>query len=65
MRNGLARQRLTAVFLFAVLLFNYPLLSLFDRGEFVFGMPVLFLFLFIVWAAVIAAVALIAERRRS
>jgi hypothetical protein len=62
MRGGLAQQRLVAVFLVAVLLFNYPVLSLFDRGEWVLGVPALYLFLFVAWAAVIAAITWIAER---
>lgn len=64
MRNGLARQRLVAVFLTGALLFNYPVLSLFDRGESWFGLPPLWLFLFAAWAALLVAVAWIVERVR-
>jgi uncharacterized membrane protein YvlD (DUF360 family) len=62
MRTGLARQRLVAVFLAAVLLLNYPVLSLFDLPLSVMGVPVLYLFMFAVWAAVIAAITWIVER---
>lgn len=62
MRTGLARQRLVAVFLAAVLLLNYPVLSLFDLPQSVMGIPVLYLFMFAVWAAVIAAITWIVER---
>lgn len=62
MRRGLARQRLVAVFLTAALLFNYPLLSLFDRPEAVFGLPMLYVFMFAVWGAVIAVIAWTVER---
>jgi hypothetical protein len=62
MRRGLAQERLVAVFLCAVLLFNYPVLSIFDRDGWLLGMPVLYVFLFAAWAAVIAAVTWIAER---
>lgn len=62
MRKGLASQRLVAVFLTAVLLFNYPVLSLFDRPEPLFGLPILYVFMFVVWAAVIAVIAWIVER---
>ncbi len=62
MRKGLARQRLVAVFLAAVFLFNYPVLSLFDRPDAWLGFPVLYLFTFLVWAAVIAVIAWIVER---
>lgn len=61
MRKGLAGQRLVAVFLVAALLFNYPVVSLFDRvGEAAsVWVPA---YLFLAWAAVIAAVACIVER---
>lgn len=62
MRTGLARQRLVAVFLAAVLLLNYPVLSLFDLPQSIMGIPVLYLFMFAVWAAVIAAITWIVER---
>ncbi len=62
MRKGLAAQRLVAVFLTGALLFNYPVLSLFDRAERWFGMPMLWLFLFVTWAALLAVVAWIVER---
>ena len=62
MRSGLAGQRLVAAFALAAVLFNYPVLSLFDRSEPYFGMPMLWVCLFILWAVVIAVVAWITER---
>jgi hypothetical protein len=62
MRRSLAAQRLVAVFLTGALLFNYPVLSLFDRPDPWFGMPTLWLFLFAMWAALLAIVAWIVER---
>ncbi|WP_332673604.1 hypothetical protein [Aromatoleum sp.] len=62
MRKGLAAQRLVAVFLTGVLLFNYPVLSLFDRPAGWFGLPMLWVFLFVTWAALLAVVAWIVER---
>ncbi|BAL24034.1 hypothetical protein AZKH_1720 [Azoarcus sp. KH32C] len=62
MRSGLAGQRLAAAFALAAMLFNYPVLSLFDRAEPFFGMPMLWVCLFIIWALTIAIVAWIAER---
>lgn len=54
-------ERLVALFLFAVLLFNPPLLQIFDSQSTVFGFPVLYLYLFIVWAILIGLLALIIE----
>lgn len=65
MRDSLSHQRLVAVFLLAVLLFVYPVTTIFDRGTFLFGVPVLYLYLFAAWVAVIAAITWIVERRSS
>lgn len=62
MRRGLAGQRLVVVFLAGVVLFNYPVLMLFDRPELAFGFPLLYVFVFVMWAALIALIAWIAER---
>lgn len=62
MRKGLAGQRLVAVFIAGALLLNFPLLSLFDRPLRIFGVPLLHLYLFVVWGGLIVAVGWIAER---
>ncbi len=41
---------------------NYPLLSLFDRDASVFGIPLQFMHLFVVWALLIGGIALLVER---
>ena len=63
-RSVIKNQRLVAVFLFGVLLFNYPLLALFNRAAEAFGIPVLFTYIFTAWALVIALLALVIERAR-
>jgi hypothetical protein len=57
-------QRLVALFALGVALFNYPLLALFDRAAIVFGVPVLYLYIFCAWALLIALLALVIERSR-
>ena len=57
MKPGIKGQRLIATFLFGCLLFNYPLLALFNVPASVFGLPVLYLYLFVAWALVIALLA--------
>ena len=56
-------QRLLAIFLLGVLLFNYPILSLFNLAEMLAGIPVLFLYLFAAWALIIVLAAVAIERR--
>jgi uncharacterized membrane protein len=46
-------QKLAGLFLLGCLLFNYPLLALFNRHAFVLGLPLLFLYLFAAWALLI------------
>ncbi len=55
-------QRLVALFVLGCLLFSYPLLSLFNGGGTVFGIPVLYAYLFGAWAALIALLILVVER---
>ncbi|MFD1627785.1 hypothetical protein [Azospirillum griseum] len=57
------RDRLIGLFLLALLLFNPPLLRLFGGDGAMFGLPPLCAHILFVWAAVIAAAALLAERR--
>ncbi|MDO9624455.1 MAG: hypothetical protein Q7J46_10770 [Pseudomonas sp.] len=57
----LRAQRLVAVFMLGCLLFSYPLLALFDSGGEVFGIPLLFAYLFGIWALLIVAMILVVE----
>ena len=57
-------ERLIALFVIAFLLFNYPLLSLFARDTLVFGVPLLYAYLFVVWAVIIALTGWILRRRQ-
>ena len=63
-RSRLTAQRLAAVFLLGCLLFNYPLLALFNRAVSVLGVPLLYAYIFMVWLAFIGMVALVIERRQ-
>lgn len=61
-KRGTKSQNLAALFLLGCLLFNYPLLSLFGRYIMVLDIPLLYIYLFTVWAALIALMATIVER---
>ena len=54
-------QRFVALCMLGVLLFNYPILALFNVSGTVFGVPVLYAYIFIAWAALIALMAWVAE----
>lgn len=58
-------ERTIAVALLAILVFNQPLLRIFDRGPdaTVAGIPLLYVYLFAAWALVIALQAVAIERR--
>jgi hypothetical protein len=56
-------QRLVALFLLGCLLFNYPVLVLFNSRETVFGIPLLYAYLFSAWILVIVLAAAVMERR--
>ncbi|MCA0188255.1 MAG: hypothetical protein LCH90_20130 [Proteobacteria bacterium] len=58
----LTGQRLVAVFLLGCVLVNYPVLAVFNPEGAWEGIPVLYLYVFGVWAAVIALMAWIIER---
>jgi hypothetical protein len=64
MKPGLKSQRLAALFFLGCLLFNYPLLSVFNRAGDVFGIPVLYAYIFAAWAGLIALLAIVTERSR-
>ncbi len=63
--NVLKRGRLGSLFLLGMVLFNYPILSLFNRSVLVFGIPLLYLFLFLLWLGFIALIALFSKTPRS
>jgi len=56
-------QRLAALFLLGLLLFNYPLLAVFNVPGTVLGVPILYAYFFLAWAALVALMALVIERR--
>jgi hypothetical protein len=61
MKSSLKGQRLSALFLLGFLLLNYPLVSLFAGTTQIFGLPLLFIYVFAAWALVIALLALVVE----
>ena len=63
-RSGITGQRLVAVFLLGCVLFNYPLLSLFNTPWKILDVPLLYIYIFCAWALLIGVMAYVIERRR-
>ncbi|MBC7481479.1 MAG: hypothetical protein H7337_06155 [Rhizobacter sp.] len=61
MHKGLGKQRLVAVFMAGSLLLNFPLLALWDRDATVLGLPLFPAALFVLWAGLIALLAVLME----
>ncbi|MDH3639132.1 MAG: hypothetical protein OES09_11835 [Gammaproteobacteria bacterium] len=49
-------ERLVALGVTAALALNYPILHMFDSSSLVLGIPILYFYLFVVWAVVIVCV---------
>lgn len=64
-RASLTRQRLAVVFLFGLLLLFSPIVRLADTGANWQGVPVLYLYLFLVWTGLIVAMAWILSDRNN
>ena len=56
-------ERLVALCLLGALLFNYPMLALFNRATPVAGVPLIYAYIFAAWALLIALMAWVAEKR--
>ena len=63
-RPSIKGPRLVALFLLGLLLFNYPLLHLFSGSGQILGVPLLYAYIFAVWALLIGLMALVVERDR-
>jgi len=54
-------QRFIALCMLGMLLFNYPILALFNVSGTVFGVPVLYAYIFVAWVLLIVLMAFVAE----
>jgi hypothetical protein len=55
--------RLLALFLLGCLLFNYPLVALFNVSATLAGVPMLYAYLFSAWALLIVLAGVVMERK--
>ncbi|MEQ8704513.1 MAG: hypothetical protein RIC19_11365 [Phaeodactylibacter sp.] len=61
MTNNDRSLKLISIFLLGMVLFNFPLASLFSRDGLFLGLPKLYWYFFLVWAGLIALTAWIAR----
>jgi len=57
-------KRLVALFLFGFVLLNYPILSLLNLNITVFGLPLLYIYIFGIWGLLIFLSALVMSRSK-
>ncbi len=58
-RDSKINKRLVALFLLGCVLLNYPILSLVNLEILIFGLPLLYVYLFGVWGLLISLTALV------
>jgi hypothetical protein len=59
--NRQSREQIIILFVVGALALNYPILALFDHRVLPLGIPLLYLYLFVLWLTVIVLTAFIAE----
>ena len=62
-RDNINGRRLVGLFLLGMLLFNFPLLYLFNRPVLALGIPVLYLYLFAAWSLIIILMLIISRSK--
>ena len=57
-RDSKINKRLVALFLLGCVLFNFPILSLVNLEILIFGLPLLYVYIFGIWCLIIGLTAL-------
>ena len=63
--ESIVSRRLVGIFLLGFILFNYPILSLFNLPIYWFGIPLLYLYVFGLWTVFILVIILISRYRET
>lgn len=64
MRNAVLGDRLIALFLLGILLLTPPAMAIFNVDRLVFGIPLLFLYLFGAWILIVLLMAIVLRTAR-
>jgi len=62
-RPGRRGTQLACLFLLGCLLFNFPLLAIFNVPVRILGIPILYAYVFAAWLLLIALLAVVMERK--
>jgi hypothetical protein len=57
-----SKEYIIILFVVSVLALNYPFLDLFDRAWLPFGIPLLYLYIYLIWFVIIVLLIAIVER---
>ena len=60
-RDSMTGRRLVGLFLLGLLLFNFPLISMFNRPNLILGVPALYFYLFCAWFLLIVLVLIVSH----
>ncbi len=55
-QTGFITERLIAIFFLGLGLFSYPIITIFNVKKMLFGIPLLYFYVFIVWLSIILLV---------
>ena len=61
--DSVKNKRLVGLFLLGCVLFNYPILYLFNLEFFFLGLPLIYIYMFVVWSLLIVAIMFITNIR--
>ena len=62
--GGIPGQQLVAIFVLGFILLNYPVLAIFNVDGLVFGIPILYAYIFVTWAALISLTIIVIGWRK-
>ncbi len=65
MENKSSNQKLIFLSILLLALLSYPLISLANKAQLLFGIPMLYLYIFIVWIIVIIILYRIVEKKQT
>ncbi|MFO1372822.1 MAG: hypothetical protein U1F42_10675 [Candidatus Competibacteraceae bacterium] len=57
-----SKEYIVILFVVGALALNYPVLGLFDRAWMPFGIPLLYLYIYLIWLVIIILLVMVVER---